>query len=734
LKVILEPGRKCPALCAVLALALLAGCRRAAETGVIADGAFRGAPVVLISIDTLRSDHLPLYGYKEVETPALAALAEDGVVFERAYSQVPLTLPSHTSLLSGLLPGDHGVRDNVGYRFEASKHPYLPHLLKDAGYRTGAAVSTYVLRGETGLADFFDVYDSTIEVRLNESLGRSQRSGPETLNAARPFLAEAAGKPFFLFFHLYEPHTPYEPPEPYRSRYAKPYDGEIAAADAVVGDLVAELKKGGVYDDALVIVLSDHGEGLGDHGEEEHGLLLYREALQVPLVVKLPKGRRGGTRVAAPVELIDVFPTITALLGLERPKELAGRPLFAAADPGAAPRRLYAETWYPRLHFGWSELSSLIEDRYHYIHGPDPELYDLVADPAEKADVRERERRPFSTLRQAIAGFAEPLAAPAQVDAETARRLASLGYMGSSALAGTGDGPLPDPKSQVHTLAGFGQAMERIARRDYAGSVPLLERVVAENPKMMDAWESLGQSLQKLGRLDEGLAAYEKAMTLSGGAGYVAIATGTLLLEMGRLDEAAEHARLGLPTGPAAARSLLARVALGRGDTAAAEKEAQAALAARGSRVGPLIVLAQVKIEQKQLEEALRLTDEARQELERMEGDASFPGLYQVRGDAFARLGRSDEAEAAFKKEIEVAPGNPAPYARLTGLYAFAGRGPEAIATLRSMVEYSHSPAAYAEAVRTLRALGDPRSAAGLLREGLSRHPASRDLRALARG
>lgn len=717
----------------LLVVAVLAvGCRAKEEAGPLPRGAFKNAPVILISIDTLRSDRLPFYGYDKVETPALAALAEDGVVFERAYSQIPLTLPSHATILTGQLPGEHGVRDNVGYRFEAGRHPYLPRLLKQAGFATGAAVSSFVLRGETGMADSFDLYEAAIEVRLNESLGRSQRSGHETLRVAGDWLAKAArGGPFFFFLHLYEPHTPYEPPAPFAEKFADPYDGEIAAADAVVGDLVADLKEKGVYDDAIVVVLSDHGEGLGDHGEAEHGILLYREALQVPLVIKLPKGQRGGTRVAEPAALADVFPTLTWLLGVETPKEVTGRALFAPAPSPTEPRRIYSETFYPRLHFGWSELHSLIDDRHHLIQGPDPELYDLEADPGEKTNLRDTERRPFATLRQAVKAFEKPLAAPSAVDAETAGRLAALGYLGSASLS-AGDGPLPDPKTRVHTIADFARAVSLVARQDFAGAVPMLEQVLRDNPDMSDGWESLAQSLQKLGRRDEALAAYEKAMSLSGGAGHVAIATGTLLLDMGRLAEAEEHAKLGLATGPAAARSLLARVALERGDAATAEKQAQAALEARGSRVGPLIVLAQIKVKRGNLEEALRLTEQAQQDLDRMEGEQSFPGLALVRGDTLARLGREAEAEQSFRREIEVAPGNPAPYARLAGLFAFQGRGPEAGEMLRRMVEYSHAPTAYAEAVRTLRALGDPRSAAGLLRQGLARHPGSRELRELS--
>ena len=334
----------------------------------------KGTPVVLISIDTLRADHLPAYGYKGVETPALDGLRRDGVLFERAYSTTPLTFPSHTTLLTGVLPAVHGVRDNVGYKLDAAKvqrgeMPFLPAILKRAGYATGGAVSAYVLQGKTGLSTGFDFYEDGIEFRTGTGLGGLQRPGSETLRLSRDWLRSVKDKPFFFFFHIYEPHSPYTPPEPYASRYPLKYDGEIATADHIVGDLIDELKALGVYDRAIVVLLSDHGEGLGDHGEEEHGVLLYEEAIHVPLILKLPRAQKAGGTTARPVQLLDVAPTVLGLLRLGVPKPMSGLSLLAER---AAPRRIYSETFYPRLHFGWSELFSLIDERTTTSRGPTP--------------------------------------------------------------------------------------------------------------------------------------------------------------------------------------------------------------------------------------------------------------------------------------------------------------------------------------------------------------------------
>jgi len=729
------------ALAVALLLTLAAACRPGGD-GTVEVGEFRDAPIVVISIDTLRSDHLPAYGYDQVETPALDALRRDAILYERAYSHTPLTFPSHVSMLTGLLPTVHEVRDNVGYRYDAARFPGLPLVLRKAGYATGGAVSAYVLRADTGMSQGFDAYDDGVHVRFTDSLGLSQRAGGETVASALTWVRTVADKPFFLFLHLYEPHTPYAPPEPFAARYAgRPYDGEIAAADAIVGRFLDELKGLGVYDRAIVVLTSDHGEGLEDHGEKEHGIFLYREAIQVPLMLKLPESRRGGKSVAAPAQLVDIFPTLLSLVGVEPPPLPAGvggagaRPgrslLGLEAGDGAAPREIYAETFYPRLHFGWSELTSLVRDRFHYIESPEPELYDLAADPRETKNVLAGERRAYASLRQAMEEVARELKPPSAVDPETARKLAALGYAGGTAQVSAGQA-LPAPRGRIHTLKDFEQAMGAFGQKRYAEAVPAFERLLASNPSMVDAWENLGQSLQKLGRLEEALTAYERALETSGGAAHLAVATGSLLLEMGRLDDAQAHAELGLAVTPSLAHSLLAQVALARDRPEEAEKAARAAVAAPGAKIGPLMTLATVLQKRGRLEEALKTTDDAVAELTRtgMAGQ-KFPGLQFVRGDLLARLGRTAEAERAFSEEIQGFPADTRPYASLALLYASEGRPQEAVGVLRRMVEGNGSPAAYVEAVKTLRILGDSRGAAALLRHALAVHPDSRELRTL---
>ncbi len=717
------PRRSLTALVGLLVA--LAGCRGAGRDAArVPDG----TPIILVSVDTLRSDRLPAYGYNGVETPAFDRLRRDSILFERAWAPAPLTLPSHVSALTGLLPPGHGVRDNMGYRFDAGSMPYLPRWLEEAGYRTGAAVSAFVLRGTSGLDAGFGFYDDRITFRSWTDLGSVQRPGGETLERAAEWLRGVAGEPFFLFFHIYEPHTPHEPPEPFRSRFASPYDGEVAAADAIVGALVAELEALGVYDRAVLILMSDHGEGLNDHGDYEHGPLLYREIIQVPLMLKLPGGERGGTAVERSVELVDIFPTVAELLGEAPPQGLDGISLLA--PDGGEPRPVYSETFFPRLHFGWSDLASLVDYPWHLIDGPDPELYDLAADPGERVNLLGRERRTAARLKKTLDGYDRAFRPAAEVDAETRRRLAALGYVGGGAAET--EGPLPDPKARLGSLAVMRRAFEHAIRGEHRQAAAAFREVLAAEPGMVDAWEQLGQALLQMGDLEGALEAYERAVELSRGAPHVALSAAAAYLRMGRLEEARAHAELALETHELA-RDLLAQIALRQGRLEEATGWAEQAAAARGARLGPLLTLAEVRLRQERFAEAIELGRQAEREFGERPDREALRGLYFTRGRAFAGLGEAEEAERAFRAEIELSPSELAPYTHLAFLYALEGDGRRAGTTLKRMVETNPSPAAYAEAVRTLEAMGDPRSAAAVLAEAKRRWPGSPELSELGR-
>ncbi len=610
-------------------------------------------------------------------------------------------------MLTGLLPFEHGVRDNLGYHLDAKAHPMLQGLLKAKGYATGAAVSAWVLRGASGIGEGFDAYDDRIAAPAgSDALGRVQRSGGETAAIASAWLRGVKDKPFFLFFHVYEPHAPYEPPEPFRSRYPLAYDGEIAAADGIVGGLLEELRRLGVYERALVIVLSDHGEGLGEHGEEEHGILLYRWALHVPLMLKLPGSARAGAAVPAPAELIDIVPTLGALLDLPLPRGLRGRSLL---DGRTEIRRIYAETCYPRIHLGWSELRSLVDERWQYIEGVKRELYDLAADPRQLADRLADQGELARSRQHELAGFPASLAGPGDVSATELEKLAALGYLGGAVNP---SGPLPDPRERIHVIAQVKSAFRLAAAGRDEEAVRAFRAVLQDNPLLFDARFELAQTLTRLDRWDEAYDAYRAALRVSPTlAGPIALGLGRVCLKLGRIQEAEANARIAERASPALARELLARAALARDDLEGAEREAVLAVGDPGAELGAAVVRAEVRIRRERFDDALRVAGEALREAETRH-QALVPDLHFLRGDALARLGRYREAEAAFEEEIHLFPRNLQTYTRLAIVYGLQRRTVKDVdRLLERMVAASPGAATLELAAKTLESMGDAKGA-----------------------
>ncbi|HEX6850494.1 MAG TPA: sulfatase-like hydrolase/transferase [Candidatus Polarisedimenticolaceae bacterium] len=616
------------------------------------------APIVIVSIDTLRADHLAAWGGRGVATPALDLLRRESILFERAYTHAPLTLPSHASLFTGLLPADHGVRDNVGYALDAARAPTLAAALRARGYATAGFVSSFVLRRKTGIGDGFDVWDDAIDPSASR-LAEASRDGAETVRRALTWLRRRDGRPFLLFVHLYEPHAPYAPPEPFRTRYAgRPYDGEIAYADALVGRLFDALREDGTWDRATIVLLSDHGEGLGEHGEEEHGVFLYRSTLHVPLMVKLPGGERAGTTLARPCGLAEVAP---ALLG-------RGDLL----DPSSRGRTIVSETAYPRLHFGWSDLTSAIEGDLQAIAAPEPEVYDLTRDPRQEHNLAPG----FGAELLAAAHRARSLPErPEPVDGETLAKLASLGYLGGVAAAGPDDADLPDPKHRIGDLAGLRRGWSALAEGRPAEVVADLPPLLARNPRLLDGWELLARALDAVGDVEAARRAWDRAVEISGGAPPITLGAAAANLRQGRIPEARALGEVALAAGIPGSREVLARAAIleRRGDEA--EALARAAIADDGSRIAPRIVLAEALLAQGKFAEALAETDRLLEVYRALAtpDPAALRGAALVRGRAFASLGDADRATAALEQEIELFPDQVAAYAHLAVVRRLAG-------------------------------------------------------------
>jgi arylsulfatase A-like enzyme/Tfp pilus assembly protein PilF len=451
--------------------------------------------VILITLDTVRADHLGCYGYSEIQTPTLDGLARDGVLFERAVSQVPLTWPSHAAILTGTYPFQNGVQDFTGQPLAPEFHS-IAQALKQHGYATGAVVSAFVLDRSWGLNRGFDFYDDAFsaETFQKKDIGLVDRRAGESITHAVNWLKKTPRRPFFLWLHLYDPHSPYDPPEPYRTQYKDhPYDGEIAYADHELARLIAFLKQSQLYDRTLIAFLSDHGESLGDHGEHEHGFFVYNSTVHIPLIVKPPAGSgiRAG-RVARPVETLAVAPAILQMAGIKDPieKQFHSHGLFG---PDAEKEdTAYSETFYPFSSFGWSPLHALETARFHYIEAPEPELYDVVADPEEKNNLASQQTATLAVLKEKVAAllrerpFTPAQGGSANLSPDATEKLRALGYVSyrSAVSADALAKGLADPKTKLWEFNSILEAGDAFQVNDFATGQELLAKVREKDPQI----------------------------------------------------------------------------------------------------------------------------------------------------------------------------------------------------------------------------------------------------------
>jgi arylsulfatase A-like enzyme/cytochrome c-type biogenesis protein CcmH/NrfG len=501
--------------------------------------------VVLITIDTLRADHVGCYGYRQIKTPNIDGLAADGVRFERAFAVVPVTLPSHSSMLTGTYPMLSGMHDFSGNKLSPLQ-PTLASVLKQAGYQTGAVIGAAVLDSRFGLNQGFDFYYDHFEFsRLDEAnLDEMERPGNVVADVAldwleKDWLAKNSQKKFFLWMHLYDPHFPYHPPEPYSREYAaQPYDGEIAFADEQVGRLLRFLKEKGIYQNTVIVLCGDHGESLGEHGEKTHGFFIYNATMHVPLIIRLPEQlprqlpeKTVARTLADPVSLVDLMPTVLEAVGLQVPSQVQGRSLLREIRPDpSAPdaqanheRTLYGETFLPRIHFDWSELRGSENTKYHFIDAPRPELYDLTKDPGEthnlltekKAVAEEMRAKLVAMIRDYSAG--KELAEKTGLDPALMERLKSLGYAGFS---GGGEPTvssrdLPDPKDRIAAYELISDAIADSQHGRYQESIEKLKSVIQSEPNSVPAHYMQGLNYYRLKMFPEAVDELQKTVQLS---------------------------------------------------------------------------------------------------------------------------------------------------------------------------------------------------------------------------
>ncbi len=509
---------KAPCLAVTLSL-VLSGCARNEPRGGDSAGAPPVRPsILLVTLDTTRADAVGPSA-RGVETPAFNALAARGRLFSRAYATVPETLPSHSSMMTGLYPAGHGIHENA--RTLDPAHPLLAERLRSAGYETAAFVSSFVLARRFGLGRGFDIYDDVEE---------AERTARETTDRAIEHLQRGAGKPRLLWVHYFDAHAPYAPPEPFRSRYAKnPYLGEVAEVDQNLGRLVEAFErtaKGPV----AILVAGDHGEGLGDHGESQHGNLAYESTMRVPFVLVGPNVPTGV--VDTPVSVRRIFHTVLGLAGLESAQGLQG---------AASPEVVLGEAMKPFLSYGWRPQVMAVEGAQKVISAGRNEVYDLVSDPGEAKDLAGTVT-PSRAIRTALTDYPIPAPgaarAPSNLGEEDRKKLASLGYV-SAGAAPVVRKDAPRPIDMVRLFGVMEKASGLFVRGEYRQVIPLFEKIRAEDPRNLDAVLRLATAHSALGNDASALRMFEKARELAPESADVRTYLALHLAKGNRFEEAA---------------------------------------------------------------------------------------------------------------------------------------------------------------------------------------------------
>jgi arylsulfatase A-like enzyme/Tfp pilus assembly protein PilF len=507
--------------------------------------------VVLITLDTLRADRIGAYGYAAGSTPHLDAIARAGVRFDQAVSPAPITGPAHAGIFTGQYPARLGVRDNATTPLPDSAVTLAERLAAN-GYDTAGFIGAFILDRPYGFAQGFATFSGFTRVESGRETN-VERSGSEVVDAALQWLsARQTDQPFFLWVHLYDPHAPYAPPAPYATQFAdRPYDGEVAFADAQVGRLRDALRSQGLDEETLMVALADHGESLGEHGEDEHGVFLYEPVMRIPWLMSGP-GIAAGTAIPNQVRALDVMPTIMAALGLPVSDPIDGVSVWPLlrGTTGAPSPAAYAESFYPKFHYGWSELRSVRADGWKVIDAPNPELYNLTDDPGELRNLyatqqalADRMIAEAARLDREFTGGAPVVATPP--DRDTLERLRSLGYIGTSSTTLPAGERGPDPKDRIEERREFKVRLSAAIDDLRGGRVPAaieqFKRLIGINPKAYDLHQFLGEAYQTVGQLPQALGEYEYAAVLNPASTTPVLAAAEVHLAMGNIGAARQR-------------------------------------------------------------------------------------------------------------------------------------------------------------------------------------------------
>ncbi|MGD9904981.1 MAG: sulfatase-like hydrolase/transferase [Vicinamibacterales bacterium] len=662
---------------------------------VVAGCSGRATPrnLLVVTLDTLRADRIGAYGYAPAQTPVLDGLAARGARFAAATTTTPLTLSAHTSLFTGTWPTAHGVRDNTGFYVDESAE-MLAETLKGRGFRTGGFVGAFVLDRRWGIAQGFDTYFD--EFDLSEDVGPGldaiQRRGGVVVDRALAWLAEPAGdQPFFAWVHLYDPHAPYDAPAEFAARFPATrdgaYDAEIAYTDSQVGRLLAALDAAGRRDDTLVVVLADHGEQLGQHREQAHGFFVYDAAVQVPLIVAGP----GVAPRVVPdqVRIVDVLPTMLDLLGIPAPAAVQGTSLTPALGGERQELLAFSESWFPRFHYGWSELQAVRDGAFKFILAPTRELYDLTKDPGETVNLAAsdpaRADRMERALRALVAQTSRSEAAkgPQAIDPAAEQRLRALGYVGSTSARHLEDRPRRDPKDAIALYNLLLQAGEDSEAERYDAAIAKVQQALAVDPDMLEGYTRLGNVYGKAGRHADSIAAYRKALALDPEHLMSTYNLALAYRTAGKVDEAIVGFERVQQLDPRSGRAhfQLGDIYMQRGEPARALDVLSKGLALEVDRPPFLVKLGEAFLELKRYDDAAKVLQEAvalRADVPR--GQYNLALVAEQRGDA-------SSARAAYEAEVAANPKNYGAQFNLGKLLAKEGRLAEATTRFQAAVD-----------------------------------------------
>ena len=614
--------------------------------------------VLLITLDTTRADRMGFLGSKRGLTPNLDALARQSVVFTRAYSQVPLTTSSHATILTGTYPQFHKV---AGPEVPLPKElPYLPVIMRQHGYRTAAFVSSVILDPRGGGHGFdrgFGTYDAGFRSRGpgEDRYETLERRGDEVVAHATAWLNTHRGRQFFIWIHLFDPHAPYDPPEPFKSRYASElYDGEIAYEDSVVGNFLDQLRARGLYDDAIIVAMADHGEALGEHSERGHGIFLYDPTIHVPLLFKLPRGRSAGKRVEARTGLVDVMPTILQVLGFTVPPPVQGKSLLPMLRPGedtSFDRAIYAETDYPH-QFGWSSLRSLRTGKYLFISAPRKELYEEKNDPGSEHDLASKFGAVTRTLAAAVDNFRQQTESSAaksaaSFDPQQAQRLRALGYLSSGDHAPNATQIVGgiDPKDKIEIANQMTEANLALEDGHLQDAMAKLQEVIAKDGTFSPAYTQLGEIFSSMGDVSRAIPILRKAVELRPESVSAQYSLGMALFQAGDLKNAGSQFEAAVARNPTSAEMhySLASIYVRTDRMDDARKELQKSLAIKPDFYDANFMLGHIFVVQKKPLLATSYLQKA------SKSNPGASGPHQFLADAYAQLGKKEQAERERK-------------------------------------------------------------------------------------